>query len=443
VVYVLSKNKNPLMPCSEKRARLLLARGRARVHRMFPFAIRLVDRQDGVRQDIAFKIDPGSKKTGIALVRQSATTADVVNLIELEHRGASISEALAQRARYRRRRRSSNLRYRAPRFNNRTRPKGSLAPSLQHRVDGVMSWVNRLRNLAPITEIAQELVRFDMQLMQNAEISGIEYQQGTLAGYEVREYVFEKLGRECVYCDTKVGPFNLDHLKAQARGGSDRVSNLAPSCISCNEKKGARDIREFLSHDTERAEQIRKRAKAPLKDAAAVNATRWAMFRALSETGISVSVGTGGRTKLNRFRYGIPKTHALDAVCVGIMNDISMVSGTDRPTLAIKGMGRGSYQRTRVTASGFPRGYAMRQKRVRGFATGDMVRAQVPSGLKAGLHVGRVAIRKTGSFNIQTSNGVIQGVSWKHCRITQRSDGYRYMQEARLLPGLKSEVSAA
>jgi 5-methylcytosine-specific restriction endonuclease McrA len=431
------------MPCSEKRARLLLARGRALVHRMFPFVIRLTDRTDGVRQDIALKIDPGSKKTGIALVRQSATSAAVLNLIELEHRGASISEALMQRAGYRRRRRSSNLRYRAPRFNNRTRSKGWLAPSLQHRVDGVMSWVNRLRHLAPITEVAQELVRFDTQLMQNAEISGVEYQQGTLAGYEVREYVFEKLGRQCVYCDTKVGPFNLDHLKARADGGSDRVSNLAPACIPCNERKGSRDIRAFLSTDPERAERILRRAKAPLKDAAAVNATRWALFRALSETGIPVSVGTGGRTKFNRKRYGIPKTHALDAVCVGIMDDILAVSGTNRPTLGIKGMGRGSYQRTRVTASGFPRGYLMRQKRVHGFATGDMVRALVPSGVKRGLHVGRVAIRKTGSFNIQTSKGVVQGVSWKHCRITQRSDGYRYTQEALLLPGLKAEVSAA
>ena len=31
--------------------------------------------------------------------------------------------------------------------------------------------------------------------MENAEISGVEYQQGELQGYEVREYLLEKWGR--------------------------------------------------------------------------------------------------------------------------------------------------------------------------------------------------------------------------------------------------------
>ncbi len=104
-------------------------------------------------------------------------------------------------------------------------------------------------------------------------------------------------------------------------------------------------------------------------------------------------------------------------------------------------MGRGAYQRTQVNAYGFPRGYLMREKRVRGFATGDMVLANVPGGKKSGSHFGRVAVRKSGSFNIQKPEGAVQGISWKHCRIVQRGDGYRY--SARLLPGLKAEVSGA
>lgn len=426
MVYVLSKRKKPLMPCSEKRARLLLARGRARVHRMFPFAIRLTNRIEGAIQPVALKIDPGAKTTGMALVRQSATETRVLSLIEVEHRGASISQALTRRAALRHGRRSRNLRYRAPRFNNRRRREGWLPPSLQHRVDTVMSWVARLRALAPVVELAQELVRFDTQLMQNAEISGIEYQRGTLAGYEVREYVFEKMGRQCVYCDTTKGPFNLDHLIARARGGSDRVANLVPSCISCNERKNTRDLRDFLAHDIIRVERILRRAKAPLNDAAAVNTARWALFHALSMTNMPVGIGTGGRTKWNRSRYALSKTHALDAVCVGVMDEIATVSGTERPTLQIRCTGRGAYQRTRVNASGFPRGYLMRQKRVRGFATGDMIHADIPTGKHAGELSGRVAVRATGSFNIQTPNGVVQGISWKHCHIVHRNDGYRY-----------------
>jgi 5-methylcytosine-specific restriction endonuclease McrA len=440
MVFVRSKNKKKLMPCSEKRAKLLLARGRARIHKMVPFTIRLTDRTNGKVQPLELKIDPGSKKTGIAIIRKTENTVHVISLIELEHRGASISEDLTQRKGYRKRRRSANLRYRAPRFNNRKRKKGWLPPSLQHRVDSTMSCVNRLQKLLPIVGISQELVRFDMQLIENPEISGIEYQHGTLAGYELREYVFAKLGRQCVYCDTKIGPFNLDHLISKAHGGSNRVSNLAPACISCNERKGSQNIREFLAHDLTRADNILKRAKAPLKDAAAVNATRWALFGVLSETGIPVSVGTGGRTKWNRKCYKIEKTHALDAVCVGNMDDILAVSGIKQPTLEIKCMGRGSYQRTRVTKSGFPRGYLMRKKSIHGFTTGDLVSATVPKGKKTGTYRGRVAIRATGSFNIQTVTNVVQGISWKHCRLLQRNDGYRY--NLRLVSGMNAEVSA-
>jgi len=181
-VFVLDKHKKPLMPCSEKRARIMLIAGRARVHHMYPFTIRLVDRVGGTIQPITLKIDPGSKQTGIALVRQTEDQANVIALAEVKHRGQAISKGLKQRAGYRRRRRSANLRYRAPRFDNRRRPEGWLPPSIQHRVDADLSVVKRLKKLAPVSSLAQELVRFDTQLMENPEITGVGYQQGTLAG---------------------------------------------------------------------------------------------------------------------------------------------------------------------------------------------------------------------------------------------------------------------
>ncbi len=155
-VFVLDKHQKPLMPCSEKRARKLLARGRARVHRLMPFSIRLVDRTvaDSVLQPVKIKIDPGSKTTGIAVVRESETVDDatgeiyttvhVLNLLELHHRGQQISDTLTARRQLRRRRRG-NLRYRKPRFLNRAKPEGWLAPSLQHRVDTIGAWVNRFQ----------------------------------------------------------------------------------------------------------------------------------------------------------------------------------------------------------------------------------------------------------------------------------------------------------
>jgi len=435
-VLVLDKAKRPLMPCTPKRARKLLAAGRARVHRLFPFCIRLVDRhlKQSTLQPLRLSLDPGSKTTGLAVSRIAETidsdgvvepVMHIVFLIELVHRGRAIQESLHARAAMRRRRRG-NLRYRAPRFSNRSKPKGWLPPSLQHRINTTATWVARFRCLAPITHLAQELVRFDMQLMQNPNISGIEYQQGTLAGYEVREYLLEKFHRTCAYCDAKNVPLQIEHLHAKARGGSNRVSNLTLACGPCNLKKDARDIRDFLAKDPTRLARILKEVKAPLRDAAAVNSTRWALYRSLKQTGLPVETGTGGRTKWNRSRWGIQKTHALDAACVGVVQG---VLGTAVPTLRITCMGRGSRCKTRLNKYGFPRAYLTRKKTAFGFRTGDMVLATVPAGKNKGAHKGRVAIRMTGNFNIQPGiAGVpaVQGISHKHCRVLQRADGFGY-----------------
>lgn len=407
------------MPCSEKRARQLLERRRAVVHKMYPFTIRLKDRVGGVVQPVRVKLDPGSKVTGIAITREEGGNKPVavLNLIELTHRGKEISEALTSRKGYRRRRRGANLRYRAPRFDNRRKPEGWLPPSLQHRVDTCMSWVRRLQGLLPVSGIAVERVRFDTQLMQNPDISGVEYQQGTLAGYEVREYVLEKHGRHCTYCGVTGVLLNLDHVISRARGGSNRPSNLVPACVPCNQAKSDRSVDEFCK--PELAARIKAQLKAPLKDAAAVNATRWALWEALQGTGLPVEASTGGRTKWNRHRLGVPKTHALDAACVG---EVEAIEGWQVTTLEIKATGRGTYCRTKVTKYGFPRGYCIRQKSIHGFKTGDMVRADVPKGKNAGTHAGRVAIRANGDFAI----GKAQHVNWEHCRIIARGDGYGY-----------------
>lgn len=499
-VFVLDRKGKALMPCTEKRARLLLSRARARVHKLVPFVIRLRDRDvaDCAVQVLDVKIDPGSQVTGIAVVRVSVRvagkvasevqagvesqsdqrsqaqradpkksaypkkSAHVLHLIELLHRGRQISEALTARSQMRRRRRA-NLRYRAPRFlNRRNKQKGWLAPSLQHRVNTTLSWVRRLMRYAPVTTIVQELVRFDLHALQaqaeGHDISGVQYQQGTLFGYEVREYLLEKFQRTCLYCSTQGVPLQIEHIYPKSKGGSDRISNLGLACQACNQKKGAQDVRVFLAKDPIRLKRVLAQAKAPLKDAAAVNSTRWALFESLKATALEVNVASGGRTKFNRSTQGVPKTHALDAACVG---DVSSVMGWNKPTLNIQCTGRGSYQRTRLNKFGFPRGYLMRTKSVKGFQTGDLVKAVVTKGKKVGAYAGRVAVRASGSFNIQTSTGLVQGISYKCCTVVQRADGYGYQQVAKMdatgkspkpgtlarsalyLPGLNAEVSRA
>ena len=226
--------------------------------------------------------------------------------------------------------------------------------------------------------------------------------------------------------------------------------------IPCNQKKGSKTIEAFLSNDPARLERIKRQLKRPLADAAAVNTTRWAL-NALAASGLPVTTGSGGRTKYNRHRLSIPKSHALDAVCAGNMDLIGSIDGSQQPTLLVTANGRGAYKRTRLTANGFPRGYLMRSKSVHGFTTGDMVRAVVPSGKKQGNYEARVAIRASGSFNLQLESSVVQSVSHKYCRCLQRGNGFGYTliaptrkedenrgrapRAAPFLPGLNAEVS--
>lgn len=61
-----------------------------------------------------------------------------------------------------------------------------------------------------------------------------------------------------------------------------------------------------------------------------------------------------------------------------------------------------------------------------GFQTGDIVRAVVKIGKKIGTYIGRIATRATGSFNLSTTNGLVQGISHKYCSAIHRKDGYGY-----------------
>jgi hypothetical protein len=264
-----------------------------------------------------------------------------------------------------------------------------------------------------------------MQALENPDIKGLEYQRGTLFGAELWEYLLEKSERRCAYCDAEGVPLEAEHVVPKVSGGSNRPGNLTLACRKCNREKGSQGIEVFLVDDPARLLRILGQTKQPLSSAAAVNVTRKAINRVLYSTGLEVQCSSGGRTKFNRTRLAIPKTHALDAACVG---ELSQLKGWNISILSIKATGRGSYQRTRLTKYGFPRGYLPRTKSVKGFRTGDLVRAAVPFGKKAGTYTGRVAVRSSGSFNIQTKTGTVQKISHRHCRRLSAGDGYNYYQ---------------
>jgi len=356
---------------------------------------------------------------------------------EITHRGGLIRKKLADRC-ARRRLRRSRLRYRKPSYRTKAqinnakrtyakkRQKGWLAPSLQHRVDTTMTWVSRLMRYAPVGELTQELVRFDMQKMENPEISGVEYQQGTLAGFEAKEYLLQKWGRKCAYCGAEDRPLEVEHIvprnpRKGEPAGSDRVSNLTLACVPCNKRKDNKPIEVFLVKKPDLLAKIKKQAKAPLRDAAAVNSIRWALFHRLNETGLPVTVGTGGQTKFNRKQLGWDKEHWLDAAAVGEIGELCLV--TERP-LIITCKGQGGRQKGVFDKYGQPRRNKRGEAQIRplkpihGWRTGDIA--------KCGNVVGRISPRSSGSFEIRAPGGKPFSRLMRLFTPIHRNDGYDY-----------------
>ena len=264
-----------------------------------------------------------------------------------------------------------------------------------------------------------EAVRFDTQLLQNPEIAGVEYQRGEVAGMEVREYLLLKWGYRCAYCHqqaTATNRWEIDHILPRSRGGSDRVANLALSCHACNSKKGDQTAEEF-GHA-----EVQRQAKAPLKDAAAVNSTRTLLQERLLAFGVPVETGSGGLTKWNRTQRNLPKTHWLDAACVGHSTPMRLCGWRNLVPLSITAERRQRRQMCLMNEHGFPRTKAKGASRVQGFKTGDMVKAMVPSGKPKGTHVGKVAVKARGLFTVAR----IPDVPSRYCRLLQRADGYVY-----------------
>ncbi|WP_264087253.1 RNA-guided endonuclease IscB [Streptomyces hyderabadensis] len=235
------------MPCHPARARQLLARGRAAIARRIPFVIRLKDRTHGESDvvGVQLRVDPGSRGTGFALTDEKREVgADGARVtvrrglfsMELRHRGDQIRSRMRQRSGYRRRRRSANRRYRAPRSLNRMRPAGWLPPSVRHRVDTTFALAARLSRYAPITEINVERVAFDM------------HQEGNPAPAPIRTRLRDAWHNTCAYCGVAGVRLNVEHVKPRSRGGSSRISNLVVSCVPCNQAKGSRSVQTFLAH---------------------------------------------------------------------------------------------------------------------------------------------------------------------------------------------------
>ena len=297
-VPVLNMRGEPLMPATPRKARTLLKEGKTKVVQRTPFTIQLLYATGETKQDITLGVDAGYSTVGFSAV------SDDRELIagELTLR-SDIKRLLEKRAAYRRTRRSRKW-HREPRFNNRGK-KGWLAPSIKHKLDSHIRLIEKLKSILPITRIIIEVATFDTQKMQKPEISGVEYQQGELQGYEVRAYLLEKFDHKCVYCGKTDVPLEIEHIVPKSCGGSDRVSNLAIACRECNQTKGNQTAEEF-GHP-----RIQAKAEKSLKATAFMNIVRHRMVDLLK-----CDSTFGYITKHDRIKIGLPKSHANDAFVI-------------------------------------------------------------------------------------------------------------------------------
>lgn len=405
LVFVLNKYNEPLMPTTSKKARHLLKEGKAKVVERTPFAIQLIYGSSGYKQDVTLGVDSGYLKVGYSAV------TDRRELIagELALR-SDIKRLLEKRASYRRNRRS-RLWYREPRFDNRGRKEEWLSPSIQHKFDSHVKLVKNLKKILPITKIVVEVTSFDQQKMQNSEISGIEYQQGELQGYAVREYLLKKWGRKCAYCGEKDVPLEIEHIIPKSRGGSSRVSNLTISCTKCNRKKGSQTAGEFGYPN------IQKKAKQSLRSTAFMNIVRWKIVNALD-----CEHTYGYITKHNRIKLGLEKSHANDAFVIAggtdQIRDDNIIIGKQ-----VRRQNRSLYKANRLKGGRLKRNTV---KEVKGFRRFDKVKYGDKECFVYGL-------RSSGYFNLKTIEGekVSDTMSYKKLKLIEHAKGI--IQEVRVI----------
>ena len=301
LVYVINRHGKPLMPCKPQKARKLLKEQKAKVVKRTPFTIQLLYGSSGYKQDVTLGVDTGSKTIGL-----SATTENKeVFSAEVELR-TDIVDLLSTRRTLRRSRRSRKTRYRQPRFLNRKKPEGWVAPSVQNKIDTHIKVVKMVHAILPITEVVVEVAQFDIQKIKNPDIIGEDYQQGEQLGfYNVREYVLFRDKHTCQHCNGKSKDpiLNVHHIESRKSGGNS-PDNLITLCETCHRKYHAGELK------------LKVKRNSSFRDAAFMGIMRWAFYDKLKELYSNVSLTFGYITKNVRIKHNLEKSHRIDARCI-------------------------------------------------------------------------------------------------------------------------------
>jgi hypothetical protein len=305
LVYVLNKNKKPLMPCKPQKARKLLKNGKAKVIKIEPFTIQLLGGSSGYKQEITLGIDTGSKHIGIS----ASTNTKELYAADVELRN-DIVNLLSTRKQNRQTRRNRKTRYRKCKFLNRIKSKnrGWLAPSIENKIHTHLKVVEGVYKILPITKMIVETASFDIQKIKNPTINGKEYQQGEQLDFcNVREYVLFRDGYICQCCKGKSKDkiLNVHHIESRKTGGN-APNNLITLCKTCHTgyHKGTVKLPKTIHRGMS------------FKDAAFMGIMRWTFYNRLKELYPNTYMTYGYITKNTRIENGLPKEHYIDALCI-------------------------------------------------------------------------------------------------------------------------------
>ena len=296
-VYVLNKRGEPLMPCSPRKAKVLLKQGKAKVVKRSPFTIQLSSATGETKQEIVLGVDTGYKNIGISAISEKKELLSAN--VELR---TNVSDLLKEKAMYRRNRRNK-LWYRKPRWNNRAnaRKEGRLMPSVLHKVNTHISVIEKIKRILPISKVVLETGLFDMQKMENDKIKSYQYQKGEMFGFEnIKSYVLSRDSHQCFFKCKDAHKLEVHHIKFRSQGGTDNPNNLITLCSVCHKKVHAGKL------------ELNVKKHKELKSATIMNVIR----KRLLEFYLDAVETFGYETKVKRREIKLEKSHINDAFVI-------------------------------------------------------------------------------------------------------------------------------
>ena len=304
IVFVLNKHGEALMPCSQRKARLLLRSKKAKIIHYKPFTIQLLHGSYGYKQAVAMNVDLGAKHIGVAITSEDNVLAKGEITLRDDVKANIESEKI-----YRRSRRNRKTRYRKARFLNRTSTKkeGWLPPSIRSRIENTFFWIDNYIKRLPNPNLNIEVGKFDVQKMMNPTIQGTEYQQGqTFSYHDVRYFVFARDNYTCQLCKKKNKILNTHHIVYRSHGGTDRADNLMTVCTDChtheNHQKG-----KILWKWMQEGKKVPK-----YKETVFMNVIRRKVFARYPHCHVTY----GSITTPKRKALGLEKSHYNDAIAI-------------------------------------------------------------------------------------------------------------------------------